>query len=204
MSSQKQSSPPLGVFIAIGTVVMIGGFYVSLHKLISTEALAQMGIELDLGMTISTIGAFLLLFPIINFFFITPLHEAIDHRNTELETAFEDSESLRTEMQQLKADYEKRLAATEAQAREEIQAQIKEAQNLRQTLMTEAADRADELVKKAEQEIEQEKQRALTEIRLQIVDLTLSATEKVLGEVIDKSVGKRLVEEFIENFEVAR
>jgi F0F1-type ATP synthase membrane subunit b/b' len=43
----------------------------------------------------------------------------------------------------------------------------------------------------------------MTEIRLHIVDLTLSATEKVLGQTVDAAINKRLVNEFIDKVEVA-
>ena len=89
----------------------------------------------------------------VNFFFIKPLAEAISHRTTELEKTFGEAEDLRAEMGKMKTEYEARLAATEAEAREKIQAQIKEAQTLRQTLMGEAAAKADEFLKKAQEEI---------------------------------------------------
>ena len=105
-------------------------------------------------------------------------------------------------MTQMRNDYERRLAAKEAEAREQIQAQIKEAQQLRQTLMSEAAAKADDLVKRANQEIEAERARVLGELRLEVVNLTLGATEKLLGENIDSAKNRRLVEEFIDKIEV--
>jgi F-type H+-transporting ATPase subunit b len=107
-------------------------------------------------------------------------------------------------MDQLKKDYEQRLAVTEASAKEQIQAQIREAQNLRQTLMTEATERADALLAQAQLEIEQEKTKALLEIRTSIVDLTLLATEKVIGESLNDARSKKLIEDFITQVEVAR
>ena len=90
----------------------------------------------------------------------------------------------------------------EADARAQIQAQIKEAQQLRQTLMSEAAAKADELVKRASQEIEAEKGRVMGELRLGVVNLTLAATEKLLGENMDSAKNRKLVEDFIDKVEV--
>ncbi|HVL38306.1 MAG TPA: hypothetical protein VM328_02840, partial [Fimbriimonadaceae bacterium] len=69
-------------------------------------------------------------------------------------------------------------------------------------LMAEANAKADALVKRAEEEIEQQKNRALTEMRLEVVNLTLAATEKILGENIDNDRNRRLVQEFIDKVEV--
>jgi F-type H+-transporting ATPase subunit b len=187
----------------IGVVLMAAGMYVSVNHLIDTTALEQMGILLDLGKTIAVIGVFLILFPVIRSFFITPLQEAILARTTELENTFSEAERLRAEMTSMRSDYERRIVETESQAREQIQAQIAEAQNLRQTLMAEATATADQMVKRAQQEIENEKQKALTEIRLNVVNLSLAAAEKLVGANMDTDRNRILVDEFITQVEVA-
>lgn len=68
--------------------------------------------------------------------------------------------------------------------------------------MADASAEADAMVKKAQQEIEQEKYRVMAELRLAVVDLTLSATEKVLGENVDTDKNRRLVKDFIDKVEV--
>jgi len=191
------------LIVVVGLGCAFGGFYVSKNVDIAfQDSLVKQGIPLDLGKTISMIGMFLFLFPALNFFYFKPLGGAIHARTTELEHTFAEAESLRTEMGQMRTDYEKRLAQTEADARAQIQAQINEAQQLRQTLMSEAASKADELVKRANQEIEAEKTRVMGELRLGVVNLTLQATEKLLGENVDSAKNRRLVEEFIDKIEV--
>jgi F-type H+-transporting ATPase subunit b len=205
MSSQqhKSSGAPAVVLIVLGLILMVVGTMVAVRTG-NLEPLEKQGIPLNPGETIATIGVLLFLFPVVKSFFITPLQNAIAERNTNLEQTFAEAEQLRNEMTQMRSEYEQRLASTEAQAREQIQAQIQEAQSLRQTLMNEATQRADELVRKAEVEIEQEKQRAILDIRLQVVDLTLQATERVLHENMDTERNRRLIQEFIDRVEVAR
>lgn len=185
--------------VLIGIVLAVAGFYVSKTvKLPFLEKLAEQGIPLDPGKTVSTIGVFIALFPILNFFYFKPLGEAIGQRTTDLERIFAEAESLRSEIAQVRTDYERRLAEKEAEAREQIQAQIREAQQLRQNLMAEASERADELVKRANQEIELEKIRVLAELRNEVVNMTLAATEKLIGSTMDEERSRRLVNEFID------
>ena len=193
---------PIGVALIVGAALMFAGMYVSTAKLIDLSALAEQGIPLDLGKTIATVGVLLILFPVIKFFFVAPLMEAIQTRNTELEKTFSEAEELRTEMASMKSDYERRLADTEAKAREQIQAQIREAQELRKSLMAEATSRADEMVKRAQDEIEAERQKALGGIRLQVANLSLMAAEKILKESVDTERNRKIVEEFIDTVEV--
>ncbi|MBV6457623.1 MAG: ATP synthase subunit b, sodium ion specific [Fimbriimonadaceae bacterium] len=184
---------------------MVAGMWVSKNWHPDFYAtLEQQGIPLDLGKTVAVMGVFLILWPIMNTFFIKPLNEAIDDRTRSLEQTFSEAETLRTDMTSLRSDYDRRLAATEAEAREQIQAQIREAQNLRQTLMAEASAKADELVSRAQQEIESEKAKVIVELRTSVVDMSLAAAEKVVGENMDNDRNRRLVQEFIDRVEVAK
>lgn len=193
------------ILVAIGLAMAFGGYQLSTNPpefMSFQETLQRQGIPLDLGKTVAMIGMFIALFPLLRMFYFKPLADAINNRTSELERTFSEAEELRTEMGQMRSDYEKRLAETEAAAREQIQAQIREAQALRQQLMSEAAAKADELVKKAQEEIEQEKNRVMSELRLAVVDLTLTATEKVLGENVDTAKNRKLVQDFIDKVEV--
>ena|SRR5579862_3981949 len=202
-NTNSGSKATLWLGVIVGAAMAVGGYWVSVnvHPDFITK-LNDQGIPLDLGKTVASIGMFLVLFPILKFFYFNPLGEAIHERTSTLERTFSEAEELRAEMTQMRTDYERRMAAKEAEAREQIQAQIKEAQQLRQTLMGEAAAKADELLKQATQEIEAEKTRVMNELRLEVVNLTLSATEKLLGENVDSAKNRRLVEEFIDKIEV--
>ncbi len=209
MSNEKKSSgAPVPVLIGAGILLVILGGWASsngefglAHTL---ETLNSQGIPLSLGKTISTVGVFLILFPVIDFFFLKPLSGAIHERNENLEHTFSEAESLRAEMTKMRNDYETRLSAAEASAREHIEAQIKEAQNLRQTLMNEAAGRADAMIERAQAEIASERERVLTGLRNQVVELSLVAAEKIVGENMDTERNRRLVDEFVNGLEVAR
>lgn len=204
MSETKKTSIGMLLGMAvIGAVLMFGGYYVSVNVTHgNVKSLEEMGIPFDPGKTLAAIGVFLILFKVIDIFYLTPLRDAIDARNSNLENTFSEAENLRNEMTQLKSDYERRLAQTEADAREKIQAQIREAQELRKTLMAESSAKADEMVKRAQDEIAQEKERALAGIRVHVANLTIQATEKVLGENMDDDRNRRLIDEFLDKVEV--
>lgn len=189
--------------IVIGLILMFGGFWFSKNVHIGfLETLSEQGLPIDLGKTVSTIGVFLILFPVVKMFFISPLTEAIDARNAELEKTFGEAESLRAQMTAMKTEYEQRLARTEAEAREQIQAQIREAQEVRQQLMAEASLKADELVKRAQEDIQAERDRVINELRIETVNLTLAAAERVIGENLDDARNRKLIEDFIATAEV--
>jgi F-type H+-transporting ATPase subunit b len=204
MSEIKKSSAAAtwGMFF-IGLVLMFAGMYVSTSVTHGNiKSLEEMGVPLDPGKTLSVIGVFLMLFKVIGNFFLVPLSDAITTRNSDLESTFTEAESLRNQMDTLKSDYEKRMAQTEADAREKIQSQIKEAQELRKTLMAEASSKADELVKRAQDEIAAERERAVSGIRMHVANLSLQAAEKVLGENLDDNRNRKLIDDFLDKVEV--
>jgi F-type H+-transporting ATPase subunit b len=207
-TDNKQSSGSPIVGIVVGVVLMVAGTYTGTHEeqFFPFQKGLREGqhLELNLGMTIATIGVFLILFPVINAFFLVPLQAAIQERNSNLESTFSEAEELKAEMQKMRTDYERRLANTEAQAREQIQSQIKEAQNLRATLMDEATQKTQALIAQAEQEIAAERDRLIGDLRSQVVDLALSAAEKVVRENMDTDRNRRIIEDFISRAEVVR
>lgn len=188
---------PNGVKAIIGLVLLIVGAGLSTAVLNLPG-----GLELNFGEIIATIGILLILFPAVETFYTKPLEDAINDRNSNLEKTFSEAEDLRNQMDKMRADYEKRLAETEADARQKIQAQIKEAQVLRQKLEADAVGRADELIRRAHEEIAAEREKVLTELRVEVVNLTLGATEKLLGENMDTEKNRMLIDEFMNKVEV--
>ena len=91
--------------------------------------------------------------------------------------------------------YRERLKEARAQSEEIVQ-------RARQTADThehEARDRAQEILaeasKRAERDIEAATKRALDDIRREVADLTIMATEKVVRKTLDDADQRRLVEE---------
>lgn len=194
---------PYIVRLIIGLALAVGGFWVSKNIHIGAlEELANQGIVLDFGKTVAVIGVLIMLFPLIKTFFVDPLNAAIHGRNSELERTFSEAEDLRARMDQMRLDYERRLAETEAAAREQIQAQMRQAQETAAQLRAEAASQAEELKRRALDEIETERQKVLTDLRIHVVNMALGATEKLVGENVDTERNRKLVDEFIEKVEV--
>lgn len=160
----------------------------------------QLGI--DLRHTLIQIGALILMFPAVHHLFLVPLKNALNERTQYLETTYQEAESLKTRMQELKASYEERLAHSEAEAREKIQQALKEAQGIRERLLAEARTQADEIRKRADEEIKREREKMLVELRGYVAELTLLATERLLKENVDSERQRRLVQEFIDTVEV--
>lgn len=160
------------------------------------------GIDLHLGETVTSIGIFLAMAGLVGGMFTKPLAEAIQERTDSLEKTFTEAENLKKQMDAMKAEYEGRLAETESNARAQIQAEVKKAQEIRTQIQAEASAKADEMLKKAQEEIASERAKALVDMRVHVATLSLMATEKILGENMDSDKNRKLVDEFIDKVEV--
>jgi F-type H+-transporting ATPase subunit b len=198
------SSALVGSILLGAAFIAIGWFITSNGVTTNTEHSIQkaVGIHIEFGKLLGTIGIFVAMFKVADVFFLAPLFEAINGRTSELENTFSETENLRAEMTQIKSDYEKRITETEANAREQIQAQIKEAQDLKKELMADAQRKAEDYKSQAMNEIDTEKRKALTDLRLHVTTLSLQATEKLLGENVDNDRNRKIIDDFLATVEV--
>src|SRR6204780_2418627 len=120
---------------------------------------------------------------------------ALDERRGGIEESIDSAERTRAEADEVLAEYRERLKEARAQSEEIVQ-------RARQTADShehEARDRAQEILaeaaKRAEREIDAATKRALDDIRREVADLTIMATEKVVRKTLNDADQRRLVEE---------
>ena len=123
------------------------------------------------------------------------ISEALERRKRNIEESIDSAERTRTEAEALLAEYRERLKEARTQAEEIVQrarqaaeAHEHEAKEQGQQMLSEAA-------RKAERDIEAATKRALDDIRKEVADLTIMATEKVTRKSLTEADQKRLVEE---------
>jgi F-type H+-transporting ATPase subunit b len=197
-----KKAQPYWINLLVGTALMLFGMYGSVNHWAQPAFLNELGLPIDVFKTVSVIGVFLIVFPLLNSFYFKPLDESINNRTQSLESTFSEAEQLRADMQQMKTDYEQKLRKTEEDARAQIQSEVKKAQDLRTQIQAEANAKADEMLRKAREEIQAERDRVMTDVRVHVANLSLLATERILGENMDNDRNRKLVEEFIDKVEV--
>jgi F-type H+-transporting ATPase subunit b len=120
---------------------------------------------------------------------------ALDERRATIDESIDSAERLRIEADKILAEYRERLKEARAQSEEILQ----RARQTAESHEHEARDRGQEILAeasmRAEREIEAATKRALDDIRREVADLTVMATEKVTRKTLDDSDQRRLVEE---------
>jgi F-type H+-transporting ATPase subunit b len=149
----------------------------------------------NVGLMIWTIVVFVISMLILRRFVFPRIGEALDKRAQTIEGDIDAAARLREDADKVLDEYRERLKEARAQSEEIVQrarqtaeAHEKESKEQGKELLAEAAQRA-------QREIETATRRALDELRREVADLTIMATEKVTRKALDEADQRRLVEE---------
>jgi len=123
------------------------------------------------------------------------ISKAREKRQHAIEDSIETAERIRHEAEDLLDEYRGRLADARQQADEIIDRARKAAEMHERETGAEAKQRRERLMEQARRDIEIETRRAIQEIRREVADLTVMATEKVTRKTLTEDDQQRLVEE---------
>jgi F-type H+-transporting ATPase subunit b len=141
--------------------------------------------------------AFAILVWVLGKFLFRPIQGILVARQDEVRGTLEQVAADRRAMEQSRQEYEQRLATIEAEARDKIQGALKEAQALKDEVIATAQTEADRIVRRGEEEIRREKQKALVELREEVADMAVMAAGKILGSAIDDQRHRALIQDFV-------
>lgn len=157
--------------------------------------------DIDLTILVSqTINFFVLLYLLNRFLFI-PISGIIDERRRNLSNIKLLAEAEHQSALELKQDYERHLASVDEEIYEIRQKAILDAQHRVEEIIQEARRKAEEIIEHGEMEIFMERQTAWARIREEVVQLTLTAAEKVVEESLDDELHRKLIASTIQKLE---
>lgn len=131
-------------------------------------------------------------------FLFKPVKKMIDDRQKEVDDIYADAKKSKDEAQALQAQYSAQLKDAKSERDEILKNATLRAQAQQQKILDEAAKTASAIRQKAEKDIEQEKQRALNEVKNEISGIAMEIASKVVEKEVRSQDHQILVEEFIE------
>lgn len=153
--------------------------------------------HLDVKLMIAQLVNFGIVALVLWYFALKPLIKVMQDRTKTIEKSIADAKKI-----------EDRLAKTEVEKRQIIDATKKEAAAIMEDTSKKAEANKKEMVDKAKSEIEKliakgkaqissDKDKMIVEVKAEVADLVVAVTQKVLGEALTKDVDKKVVEEAI-------
>ena len=154
-------------------------------------------IEVVPGLMIWTLIAFGLTFYVLRRFAFGPIQKTIDDRRNRIRESVEEAERARAEARKLLEEHKALIGQAKSEAGEILTEARKVADSQRDRAREEIEVDRQRRLEDTRKQIEAETARALEQIRSEVATLTLVATSKVTGKVLDRDDHRKLIDDAI-------
>lgn len=140
---------------------------------------------------------FFLVLILLKVFLWKKLLKVLDDRKARIASEFQKIEDTKKDVAHIKADYEARIASIEDEARHRIQQAVEQAKKVSEEIHSQAHHDAQDIIENAKSSMLFELAKARQDMRKELVELTMMATENLIEEKMTEEQDKKLVEEFL-------
>ena len=141
----------------------------------------------------------LIIFLIMKKFLFGPVQAMMKTRREQVDKIYSDADESRNSANQMKQEYEEKLAGARQEADSLIKTATQNAQRRGDQIVSEANSQAARAKQKAEEEISQQKKQMLQDVRSEISELAVGIASKVVEREISQKDYDGFVDEFIQN-----
>jgi F-type H+-transporting ATPase subunit b len=168
-----------------------------MHAVVASSGL----IKVVPGLMIWTLIAFGLTFFVLKRYIFGPVQKTIDERRERIRQSIAEADHAREEARHLLEEHRKLIGQAKGDAEEILGEARRVAESMRERMKEETETERQRRIEDTHKQIEAETQRALDAIRREVANLTLEATAKVTGKVLDRDDHKRLIEDAIKDLD---
>ena len=161
-------------------------------------------VQPDPGLFFWTIAVFLVLLYLLKRFAWGPLLAALDERQAGIRKSLDDADRAKKELEQARQEAEAILGKARSQADAIVSEARSDAAKLREDLRRQAQQEAQSIVGNAERQIQQERDRALVQIRGEAVDVSLLIASKLIRRNLTKEDNAALIDDAVRQVESRR
>jgi F-type H+-transporting ATPase subunit b len=154
--------------------------------------------NIDPGLIVWTLVNFGIFLLILLKFGTKPIINALTARENSIKESIESAENARDEAKKLMLQSEEKIANAQKEMMEIISKGREQSEKLIQKATEEADAIRRQKVEDAQREIERSKDIAIKQLRNEVADLVIGATEKILEETLDKDKHMKMIDKYIE------
>jgi F-type H+-transporting ATPase subunit b len=152
---------------------------------------------INLGLLVSQLVNFTLLAVLLYLLLYKPVLRMLAQRKERILRSMADVDAAREAAAKAQQEYDRKVAEAQRKAQEIIAQASQASDKVGADIKAEAQREADAIRQKAREEAEQERGRILAEVQSQIASLSMAATERVLGQAVDPSLQRKLIDNFL-------
>jgi F-type H+-transporting ATPase subunit b len=165
----------------------------------SQEAETLQLFSIDFGTVIFTWINTLILVLLFRFFLYAPVMRMLEKRKEAVNTEINAASEAKEKAEKTEKEYLSLLANSKEEAQKIVSAATAKAHEREEEIIAEAKNSAAQIHKKAEEDIERERQRAMNEIKNQITEIVVMAAGAVAEKEISEADNTALIESFLVN-----
>jgi len=154
--------------------------------------------EIRPGLIFWTIITFIIVAIVLRVTAWKPILELVSEREKQIADSIEAAKRERAEAEKLLAEQKAEVAKARHEAAEMMRKNQADMERFREELMATSRKEAEQLKAEAERSINEERVKAIAEVKALTVDLAIDIATKLLGEQLDGPKQRKLAEQFIE------
>jgi len=154
-------------------------------------------VNINFDTIIFTLINTLIIFLLYKFLLHNKVMAVLDERKEKVNSEMNAAEAAQAEAEAVKQEYAQRLEQSKEEASQIVAAAVKRAGEREAEIIAQANQEAAAIRIKAEESIELEKKKAINEIKDQIADIVIMASEKVCEKEISAKDNEALINKFI-------
>ena len=158
-------------------------------------------LDVSTGLVFWSAVTFLLLLVLLKKYLWGPLIENLDRREKMINDAVTKAEEALSKSEEAQKDYNEKLAEAREEVRQIVAAGKESAEKSKADILEEANKKALALVEKAKKEIDTERAEAIGQIKQVVVDISISAAEKLLKRNLKAEDQISLIEETMKSMD---
>lgn len=143
---------------------------------------------------ITGINVFILFFAL-SYFLFNPVQKVLKNRSDKIKNEIENAKKQEAEAIALREEYEKKLADTRVEAETIMEDARKNAKKMSEEIVAEAKAEAQNIINRGNKEIEQEKAKAVDELKNQVIGISTLIASKIIKENVNAKSEDKLFEE---------
>ena len=153
--------------------------------------------SLNLGLMIWTWFLFLLTLGILVWKVFPFIAGGLEDRQRKIQESIDEARRSRDEARALLDDQNQTLEAARREAQELIEKSRATAESLKKEILAEAKEQQSAMLADARREMEMEREQLREDLRREVVEISLSAAERLIRARLDADHNRRLVEEYV-------
>lgn len=159
------------------------------------ENLAKLGI--NFSWLIAQVVNFVLILLILRAFAYKPVLQMLETRKRRIQESLDYAEKVKADAAAQQKQFEQQIEQVRREAAQARESAAQVGEKERERILTQAREEARQIVEQARTRLDYERKQMIGELRAQVVDLSLLAAQRVIGQALDERHSRKLVNDFL-------